>query len=272
MSAGPKNVLVVGVPRSGTSMLAGLFVGKGYFAAEPGSGEFREADHANPAGYWEASSLIAHNVEAFHAVGFRHHNTWLYEAISPAQAAMLRDLEPLGIHASFVERYEAHRPWVWKDPRLCYTLPYWWRLVDHTTTRVVMIVRDPEAILRSWVRLGWREGTPEARVDVMARIEGHLQAARAAVRMLGIPCIEVHYQDFASAPETTAAKLSDFLDVDLAPSDLSFERRFDHSSPSGRLELALEHLALRVPKGLRQRAKAILPTRVLRRLFPGRGF
>ena len=264
------NVVVVGMPRSGTSLVAGIFARKGYFVADEPEADLRPGDQHNPGGYWEAESLTRMNVEVFAAVGYREDSSWLGAPIPAEAVERIAQLAPLPGHREAVARYEAHAPWLWKDPRLCYTLGYWWPLLRATRTRVLLTRRDPEAVWRSFVRLHWREPTPEGRADVLARIQDHLGAATAAIVRNAIPYVEVLYDDFATDPGAMARRLSDFLDLDLRSEDISFSSKLDHSRLRGRIATFLEHRYERLPPSLRRTAKRLAPRALLRALFPER--
>jgi len=266
----PRNVIVVGVPRSGTSMVAGVFANQGYFVAEDPSDQLRTPDHHNPGGYWEAEDLIERNVEVFAAAGFPFHNTWLFDPIASEAADRIPTLSPLPEHAGLVSAYSRHAPWLWKDPRLCYTLSYWWPLMDADTTRVIVIKRDPESTYRSFIRLGWREPSQASRLEVLARIEDHMRAAESALKELEIPHEVVAYEDFGSRPAEVASRLSALLALELTADDLHFESRFDRSRVRGRVIGPLERALEGLPSGVRAAAKRYVPERVARLLFPDR--
>lgn len=266
----PKNVVVVGMPRSGTSLVAGIFGRKGYYAAEDPDAELRTGDQHNPGGYWEAETLTRLNAGVFAAAGYAEDTSWLGAPMPPEAAARIGTLVAPDEHRALVASYEAHAPWLWKDPRLCYTLGYWWPLLPRERTRVLLTRRDPEAIWLSFVRLHWREATPSAKADVMARIEDHLGAAETAIARLGIPHLEVRYEDFAADPAGMAARLGDFLDLDLRAEDLSFSTKLDHSRLRGRIATLLEHGYERLPPGLRRTAKRLAPRALFRALYPER--
>ena len=105
----PFNAIVVGMPRSGTSLSASLLVNQGYYVAGEEK-ELNPGDEFNPAGYFEAEHLIENNVDAFKAVGFEHHNTWRYDAITAGQASALNELEPLAGHAAYVDEMNRQSP------------------------------------------------------------------------------------------------------------------------------------------------------------------
>jgi len=70
-----KNAIVLGMPRSGTSMTAAIFARQGYFLAADTNEELRPGDEHNPAGYFEASGLVERNAHLFRRVGYTAHNS-----------------------------------------------------------------------------------------------------------------------------------------------------------------------------------------------------
>lgn len=250
-------------------MLAGVFARKGFFVAPDGNSDLRHPDRANPEGYWEAQSLIDRNVEALAAAGFGPHNTWMFESITAEQVARIARLPALPGHRQFVDEYQKRAPWVWKDPRLCYTLAYWWPLVDPGGTQVLLIKRDPDAIVRSFERVGWSEPTEAARADVRRRIHDHVSAAEKSIESLRIPHLALQYDRFHEEGARIAEQLSDFVETTLTISDLRFEKRYDHSSARGRVTVLLERLVGRLPPSSRRVLKAVIPTSWLKRMFPG---
>ena len=257
----PANVLIVGMPRSGTSMVASIFAGRGYHVAED-EGELRPSDEYNPGGYWEAESLVERNVEVFQAVGYPHHNTWLCQAAPDDLAQRISALPPLPGHEAFIRSYDRARPWLWKDPRLCYTLGYWWKLLDPETTRVVLTDRDPASIYRSFVRLEWRERSDEAEADVLERVRAHRAAAMSAIDALDIPFLSRPYDTFASEPADVARAITQLVGTEFTPDDIPFDPRYDHSGLRGRLATRVHLLAGGLPPGLRAGLKRLIPSRV----------
>lgn len=259
------NVLIVGMPRSGTSMVASVFANRGYHVANDEE-ELRPSDEHNPGGYWEAESLVERNVEVFRAVGYPHHNTWLFDPAPEDLAQRIAELAPLPGHEDFIRSYDRAAPWLWKDPRLCYTLGYWWKLLDPETTRVVLTDRAPESIYRSFVRLEWREHTPDAEADVLERVRAHRAAAMAAIEALDIPFLSRPYDSYASDPGGVARALSALVGGDFGEDDILFDRRFDHSGSRGWLSTRLHLFAGALPEGLKVWLKRLIPPRVRARL------
>lgn len=258
------------MPRSGTSLTASVFVKSGYFAAEEADSQLRGEDENNPMGYWEADDLIEANVELFRSVGYNEHNTWRFRAIEDQQGEQIGRLQPLDAHRQLVARYDEHSPWIWKDPRLCYTLGYWWQLVDQDNTGVLVIRRDKDEIYRSFVRLEWREDSAENKREVYERIDQHMAAMERDLERFNIPYLEIDYSDYKSAPAQTAEKLSRYFGLSIGAEDLGFEAKFNSSTLRGRISDRLESLAFMMPDGARKNLKKAMPESLLKLMFPKR--
>lgn len=266
----PKNVLVVGMPRSGTSMTASIFANNGYFVAEDGKKELREGDEFNPSGYWEAEALIKCNAEIFAAAGFMHDNTWLYDSISDEQASAIFKLSPLPQHQNLVDKFNKKSPWIWKDPRLCYTLGYWWPLLNPNTTRVLFLKRDPKEIYNSFTRLKWRSTSQEDKADVLLRIQNHLDATEAALKKFNIPHIVVHYSDYKKHPKETADNLSRFFEIQLQKEDLGYQHKYNTHSFHGTILRLTDKIGDLLPDNIRGVIKKLIPTFIWKLINPHR--
>ena len=119
LSAARRAVLVLGSGRSGTSMVAGTLAEAGWYVGdEPYGGR-----DSNPKGFFETAEINGVN-EALLADAFPHHRLarmqrWLTEADASV---------PADAPAHLVERMRRlaeTRPFAFKDPRFCYTLPAW---------------------------------------------------------------------------------------------------------------------------------------------------
>ena len=266
----PRNIIVVGTPRSGTSLAASIFARLGHFVADDEAAQLRDPDHFNPGGYWEAEPLIEANVSLFQRVGFEHHNTWIFEPIAPEQAGRIAALTPVDEHRELVARFESHRPWVWKDPRLCYTLAYWWPLLDHESTAVLFVRRDPEETFKSFARIGWRESNEAGRKETYQRMADHVAAAEDAIRSLDIPYVEIDYSDYRDSPERVAAVLSELSGLTISVADLGFTDHYSSSTLRGRFRVMVEKSLKAIPLPVRNAIRSLVPKSVLQRLFPGR--
>ncbi len=266
-----KNAIVVGMPRSGTSFVASIFAAAQYYVCDDDGRELRQSDEHNPTGYWEAEELIRCNAELLMSSGFEHDNTWLYAPITDQQTAAVESMEARSEHLDFLARFESQQPWLWKDPRLCYTLGYWWRhLSDKESTAVLLVKRNPEDIYRSFRRLKWRTGGAAEQQEVMQRIDHHYRTAEHAIRRHNIPHLEVSYERFGSDPNSCRREISDFFQIEESQLSVDFDSRLDRSSLRGQLADLVDRRVEKLPSSLRQALKNLVPGQIQRYLFPFR--
>lgn len=263
----PKNVLIVGMPRSGTSLSANVFVNQGYFVSEDSDSQLRHSDIHNPFGYFEAEMLIENNVDIFKAAGFPHHNTWKFDAITDEQANKIDTVAPIAHHMEFIKSQNARSPWVWKDPRLCYTLAYWWKLVDQRNTAILLLTRNKEDIYQSFVRVGWRKDGPQVRDEVYKRIEAHWKFAEDTVNKYNIPHIKVDYSEYIDSANSVAKKISQFFDLELGADDLNVRKDLNHGNSNTSVMTSLGRRITPYPR-LRKLCNALLPRILTDKLFP----
>lgn len=266
----PKNILVVGMARSGTSLSASVFAKNGYFVAEDEERELKPGNVYNPIGFFEAESLIARNRQIFNYVGYQFDNTWMYAPIQDKHVALINQLSPSAEHISFVQKYNGRSPWVWKDPRLCYTLRYWWPLMD-SNTAVLLVTRKKEAIYNSFLRTKWIGASKAERDATYACIEAHITNAKQALLDLNIPHVEVDYDDYRVAPRQVCNKLNAAFGLTLTESQLNYHPEYNHSSLMGRLSTRLDMLLNRLPTRWINTLKRATPRGVRRAFFPERG-
>ena len=266
----PKNVLIVGMPRSGTSMTASIFSRYNYFVAENKDNELRSADEFNPSGYWEVKPLIQANVEILKSAGFNHDNTWLFDPITDKQSENILKLDPSSKHKQLVDKFDSQQPWMWKDPRLCYTLGYWWPLLNPQTTRVLLLKRSKLEIFKSFLRLNWRSNTDKDKKDVNRRIEHHLKSAENAIKFYNIPFIEIQYSDYKNKPNEIAKKLSDFFEINITRKDLGYKHKLNNNSLHGSLLKLTSKLSKILPKNIKQQLKKLTPSFLLKIINPNK--
>ena len=266
----PKNVLVVGMARSGTSLTASIFVKKGYFVAEDPENQLQAAGPHNPGGYWELEDVKEANVEVLKAVGFQHHNTWVAEEIRPEQAEDIFSLEHLEPHKELIRHLEAQQPWILKDPRFCYTLAYWWPLMNPENTSVLLVTRDPTEVRRSLLRTKWGAVSASEKRQFIRRIEDHIAFARKTIERFDIPHIEIDYRDYARRPKEMAHEIGRYFGIELAPEDLGYQSKYNTSALRGYLGYMAERIAGSLPAPVRRFLKRATPGFVITSIFPNK--
>lgn len=243
-------IIIIGMSRSGTSMLTRMLGSLGLFCG----------------------SKLTNNHEA---VFFRELNDWLLTQCSGGlenpgtMQNLLRDSEARALFGEFIRfTMKTHRaisylglakylsvrtpanldiPWGWKDPRNTFTLPIW--LDIFPGAKVIHIYRHPLDIVnslstrrkkgllrlsekhRSWKSLYWyylmQKFIPGKKVFVdlrgatpgegLSMWEEYITEARTHVASLGERALEVRYEDFLQEPEGLLEQLSAFSGLKASP-------------------------------------------------------
>jgi len=205
-------------------MIGGTLSGAGYFMGD----NLVEARDSNPKGFFESRQVNNLN-EAILAgvVQTRPPGGELVKGDVPTPKQLWLAEVPVGtqLHVSAdvgrqIESLCERRPFCYKDPRFCYTLPAWRPFFDPRNSVFVCVFRDPSSTVRSICRevssaryLQNLSITPEQALSVWATMYSHvLQSHRQQGRWLF-----VHYHQLMT--EEGLDILEGFVD---APVDRSF--------------------------------------------------
>lgn len=134
---------MLGMHRSGTSVVAGAFCAVGYYAGE--DTELMPGDRWNPQGYFENTTVVALNDELLAALGAR----WALPPVPADLEGVLPDLRRRCSAA--LDRLvgcAGARPVVLKDPRMGLLMPAWNGACGPDMVDV-LVLRHPLAVARS---------------------------------------------------------------------------------------------------------------------------
>jgi len=192
-----RNVLVVGMHRSGTSATTRLInlLGMSMCPDE----DLIEAESGNEAGYWESSRLTDLNEELLETMG----GTWWRPPMLTEDHLAAAFAQQGGCALDRFRQSYPEEPWVWKDPRNCIMLPFWRRLLDRDPV-VVLALRNLHDVCRS---LNARNGfSLEWSLAMCERYLGH------ALRALdGMPVVVTRYEQLVDDPRSWIESTADAL-------------------------------------------------------------
>jgi hypothetical protein len=192
-SEASKQIAIIGMHRSGTSLVAQLLAAMGAYPGE--SSDLTPPDVFNPRGYWELRDALDLDDEILAAMNAN----WR----EPAEA----DLAKLGEDGrrAFVNRardiarrLDAHGTWLIKEPRMTLVFPVWRDALERPLC--VLVWREPAAVARSLMH---RDGLPF--VIGLALWEEYTRAMLAYT--VGLPRVLVSYQDLLRDPVSCGAEL-----------------------------------------------------------------
>lgn len=204
-----KNAIILTNGLSGSSVLAGLIARAGYWT---GASTFKKADYDT----YENEQLVELNQRLLAASGYRGDYAMVFSAELVHQVAALYGKIEHGPFEDFVRLCERHRPWIWKDPRLTFTIRFWARFLDLSQCRFIVLTRG---LWQSWVSTTLRRQIQT--IDYLRRYTaGVIGAGRDFLREAGVPHLEVRYEDLIVKPQSTIEAINRFLGSALTLSDL----------------------------------------------------
>jgi hypothetical protein len=231
-------VIILGMHRSGTSMLAGLVSQMGLVT---GSGLIGGAKD-NMKGFFERADVVLQNDQFFNSQNmFFDHNTHCYDALGA-----LGDIALPNLHngTMFVEGRKSLKflnnpmnyPYMLKDPRLCITLRTWLPLLD-SLPAVLFSFRHPmdvsksllerhnwydyERGLKSWYT--YNRMAVQQSADLCRVVTSHHKILKDSVNELKKVYDDLHACGVAVPHPLDEAAISSFLDMNLQHGVLSKE-------------------------------------------------
>jgi len=246
-------VIIIGMSRSGTSMLTRMLTELGLFTGQSLT-DNHEAMFFRQLNDWlliQCSGGLENPATIKYLLGDEEARALFGKFIHYTMTTP-RVVSFLGVSNYFKYRTPANLdiPWGWKDPRNTYTLPFWLDLFPDA--KVIHIFRHPLDIVNSlrtrrerglsrlkgrhsrWKPLYWfylmEKFIRGKRVFVDLRgadleegllmWEEYIAQARTHVANLGDRAIEVKYEAFLQNPVDTLGELSEFCGLQTASSDL----------------------------------------------------
>jgi hypothetical protein len=119
-------ILILALPRSGSSMTAGIFAQHGVW-----TGRCRPGAHRNPKGFFEGLAIKKALMKMQRSI--------VHDGVLAQQKPGFREL----VHGLILEDGYSGGPWLWKGSALYW--PAWFEF----TPKIVVCRRDPEATFRS---------------------------------------------------------------------------------------------------------------------------
>lgn len=187
-------IVILGMHRSGTSVVTELVRALGAYAGEPDA--LQIPDLFNPNGYWEHKEAVAIDTELLDVL----HANWT-DRISHADVARLSQQQhddALARIGRVIASLEHHGPFVLKDPRMSLLFPLWREALDAPVC--VIVWRHPLAVARS---LMTRDRKPFA--VSLAAWEHHYRTIFRDTA--GLPRVLVSYEELLANPSATIAAL-----------------------------------------------------------------
>lgn len=199
------NVIILTHGWTGSSAFTALISQAGYWC---GDSTFEKPDYNT----YENNELVTLNDRLLKELGYsgdrEHEILDIKELELLAQKADTIDLAP---YKDFVNRCQQHKPWIWKDPRLIFTIRIWAKFLSFDDTAFIILTRDNE---QAWITSNLRR-----HIQSRAFTKNYNAAITASARKFLTEnqqrYIEFEFEDLQLSPEETIEKLNTFLDTQL---------------------------------------------------------
>jgi hypothetical protein len=205
-------IIVLGSPRSGTSLTARLLTQWGAYGGE--LHEHQPADARNARGYFEWLPLVNFHMELFQSIPV----TPLHPAFESYLLERSAEARWQTAVTELVERIGRNSPcWFWKYPQYAWTLPFWTRVMPDV--RYIVCLREPKAICASMAPMYIpRDIAPQVQeTTILLLLWQHhlteiLRCAAASDAMMFLS-----YEELLAAPGLECGRLARFLGNPPAP-------------------------------------------------------
>jgi glycosyltransferase involved in cell wall biosynthesis len=192
----PSIIIVLGMHRSGTSLVAQLVAKWGAYMGD----DLMPSNEYNKDGYWEYNPLVNLNDKMLAYTG----NSW-YAPPASVNVPLLVDV--FGEEArNLVSRMDQlQRDWCWKDPRMTILLPFWREILTDRKLFFVFTFRNPLAIASS---LYTRDNIPHIVSNALWEFK-----TRNVLNELKTDdnCVFTEYEELIKNPKRSCNQLITFL-------------------------------------------------------------
>jgi hypothetical protein len=204
-----KNVIILTHGWSGSSLFASLLRRAGYWI---GDDTFKKPDYDT----FENAELVALNRRLLEmlAPGINYEHRFEVKDIElMAERSRTLDLEPYSV---FVARCVANAPWLWKDPRLTWTIRVWAKVLPLREIAFLILTRDD---LQAWISCNERRHIQSM---WFTRYYNH-GITRSNQQFLDdhrLPSLALSFDDLMLEPESTLERMNAFFGTALSMGDL----------------------------------------------------
>jgi len=204
-----KNIIILTSGLSGSSVVTNLLCRAGYWS---GNSTCKKSDYNTH----ENSRLVALNEQLLQLLNYDQEYSLVVKSNKLVQAAELVNTIDLAPFKAFVAECDKATPWVWKDPRLWVTMPFWIQLLAEDGFQVVFVDRS---ISQRWISELLRRNIQTIKycATYNSEIKGLIQQF---VVKHQLSCCDVLFDELIKHPENTLVLINKSLGISLKLADL----------------------------------------------------
>ena len=205
-----KNVIILGAGRTGSSLLAGLIAHNRYWINQ----ESIESRAGYPDGDYENPSLVKLNKDILTESGYGYTKVVSDCKVDITAIKKLVYADNIYKYKAFIQKCEENSPWLWKDPRLCYTIYFWQSLLELDNIDFLFITRNRYDIFRSYTKYQ----IYTTKTEVYRKYDEQITAVEAFLEENKVPCLKIHYPEL-KRKEELISKLNNYLGTSITIAD-----------------------------------------------------
>jgi len=204
-----KNTIILTSGLSGSSVITNLLSRAGFWS---GYSTCKKSDYNTHENY----RLVELNIQLLKYVDYDRRYSQIVKPEKLLQVAELINKVDLIPFKQFIAECNLETPWIWKDPRLWVTMPFWIQLLDTSDFQLMYIDRS---ISQRWMSELLRKNIQSFNYcrDYNFQIETIIKQLRDNHEL---PCCEILFDDLVERPEQTLVTINDFLGCSLDMNDL----------------------------------------------------
>ena len=203
------NLIIFTTGSSGSSVLAGLIASQGLWLGEDTRKLYFDT--------YENTELVDLNMRLLAESGLKKRDC--NDLPPPSIGAISRlatkiDLTPF---QTFLEKCENHQPWLWKDPRLAFTIHFWDKIFDFKGVKFVFIERDPT---QSYFGLILKRKVPMSFKELMEINRNYKRGIDKFLKRENLPLFQTSFEQLLCSPELTLQRINKYLGTQIIMEDL----------------------------------------------------
>jgi len=204
-----KNLIILTHGWTGSSVYSALFERAGYWT---GSETVKKVDYDTH----ENVDLVAMNRRMMKELRFEgdYEHEFAPSAVEEL-AVRARDID-LSPYRRFVSQCNEHRPWLWKDPRLTWTIRVWEGVLVGSESAFMLLTRDD---MQAWITSNLRRHIQSMRFTKEYN-HGITASNLRYVNDRGLPHLRLSFEDLLLRPEATLEAINGFLGLALSLREL----------------------------------------------------
>ncbi len=210
------NVIILTGGICGSSVLAALISKEGYWVGK----DTKKVAYDT----YENAALVDHNIELFRKSGFFWRDVSDIPSPSPHKIGELHGKIDLNPYNQFVIENDKHMPWLWKDPRLSFTMQFWKKLVDIQKCKFILMTRD---LRQTWTGLILRGKFAIPIEKLKAIHQSSEEASKHFLKTEGLDYLSLSFEDLIIKTERSIELLNRHIGTRLTIND--FKQIYDRN-------------------------------------------